>query len=135
MFQPNAFPPTLMQIQGRYSGMSSREQISLAFVFTLLYRLSSVRNGRMNKILTIAIFASKGGTWNMVMKTGERWHCTNPTCRCSILVETSGDGEGKNPLCACGSVMKKQYSAPVFQYLDFLRFPESSATLQETRKD
>jgi hypothetical protein len=32
--------------------------------------------------------------------------------------------EGKNPLCACGSIMKKEYSAPVFQYLDFLRFPE-----------
>ena len=59
----------------------------------------------------------------MVMKTGERWHCTNAGRRCAILVETTGETEGKNPLCACGSVMKKQYSPPVFQYLDFLRFP------------
>ena len=60
----------------------------------------------------------------MVMKTGERWHCTNAACRCSILVETAGEIEGKNPLCACGSIMKKEYVPPVFQYPDFLRFPE-----------
>lgn len=70
----------------------------------------------------------------MVMKAGERWHCTNPACRCSILVETSGEAEGKNPLCACGSVMKKQYAPPVFQYLDFLRFPEPAGALHPSRK-
>src|SRR5213592_3581931 len=51
----------------------------------------------------------------MAMKTGERWHCTNATCRCSILVEATGETEGKNPLCACGSVMRKQYAPPVFR--------------------
>lgn len=71
----------------------------------------------------------------MVMKTGERWHCTNGACGCSILVETSGEAEGKNPVCACGSVMKKQYAPPVFHYLDFLRFPESAAALRESPKD
>lgn len=71
----------------------------------------------------------------MVMKTGERWHCTNPTCRCSILVETSGEAEGQNPLCACGGVMKKQYSPPVFQYLDFLHFPQRVATLRQSPGD
>ncbi len=60
----------------------------------------------------------------MVMKTGERWHCTNAACGCSILVETTGETEGKNPVCACGSIMKKHYAPPVFQYLDSLRFPE-----------
>lgn len=60
----------------------------------------------------------------MTMKSGERWHCTNAACRCVVLVETSGEAEGQNPRCACGSVMKKQYSEPVFRYLDFLRFPE-----------
>jgi len=71
----------------------------------------------------------------MMMKTGERWHCTNAACRCSILVETSGEAEGRNPLCACGSVMKKQYAPPVFQYLDFLRFPEPAAAPPESTKD
>lgn len=71
----------------------------------------------------------------MLMKAGERWHCTNAACGCSILVETSGEAEGKNPLCACGSVMKKQYSPPAFQYLDFLRFPEAAGALREAPKD
>jgi len=68
----------------------------------------------------------------MVMKTGERWHCTNPACRCSILVETSGEAEGKNPLCACGGVMEKRCAPSVFHYLDFLHFPQTAATLHQT---
>lgn len=71
----------------------------------------------------------------MLMKTGERWHCTNPACRCSILVEISGEAEGNNPLCACGSAMKKQYASPVFQYLDFLRSPEPVTALRKSRED
>lgn len=71
----------------------------------------------------------------MLMKNGERWHRTNPACRCSILVETSGETEGKNPLCACGSVMKKEYAPPVFRYLDFLRFPEPGPACRESSKD
>ena len=68
----------------------------------------------------------------MVMKTGERWHCTNVACRCAVLVESSGEVEGSNPLCACGSLMKKEYSAPVFQYLDFIRSPEPVPARKET---
>ena len=71
----------------------------------------------------------------MVMKTGERWHCTNEACNCSILVEITGEIEGTNPQCACGSVMKKQYAPPVFQYLDFLRFPEAVPSSRESLKD
>ena len=71
----------------------------------------------------------------MVMKTGERWHCTSAACGCSILVETSGEAAGKNPLCACGCAMKKQNAPLVFQYLDFLRFPEPAAALREAPKD
>jgi hypothetical protein len=70
----------------------------------------------------------------MMMKTGERWHCTNPDCGCTVLVEATGEAEGKNPLCACGSVMKKGYSSPVFQYLDFLRFPEPLVARKESRE-
>ena len=64
------------------------------------------------------------GVCAMVMKTGERWRCTNAACRCTVLVETTGEAEGENPRCACGSLMKKEYSSPVFQYLDFLYLPE-----------
>ncbi len=71
----------------------------------------------------------------MVMKSGERWHCTNPTCRCAVLVENTGEMEGQNPRCACGSVMKKLYSPPVFQYLDFLRSPEPALTRRDSYKE
>ena len=71
----------------------------------------------------------------MVMKTGERWHCIHPACRCSILVEATGEAEGKNPRCACGDVMRKEYVPPVFQYLDFLRFPEPAAAIRNSTKD
>lgn len=70
----------------------------------------------------------------MNMKSGERWHCTNAECRCAVLVETTGEIEGQNPRCACGSFMKKNYSSPVFQYLDFLRFPEPQPTLGDAVK-
>ena len=71
----------------------------------------------------------------MVTKTGERWHCTNAACGCPILVKNLRRSRRKNPLCACGSVMKKQYAPPVFRYLDFLRFPESEAALQQSPED
>ena len=71
----------------------------------------------------------------MKMKSGERWHCTNAACGCSILVETSSEAEGKNPVCACGSAMKKQYAPPAFQYLDFLRFPEPVRALRQSPED
>jgi hypothetical protein len=60
----------------------------------------------------------------MLMKSGKRWHCIDPACGCIVLVESDGEIEGENPRCACGSVMKKGYSPPVFRYLDFLKFPE-----------
>jgi len=41
-----------------------------------------------------------------------------------VLVESNGEIEGQNPRRACGSIMKKSYTPPVFRYLDFLRFPE-----------
>lgn len=50
----------------------------------------------------------------MIMRPGERWHCTNPSCQCAVLVESGGNVEGFNPRCACGGIMKKQYAAPQF---------------------
>jgi hypothetical protein len=60
----------------------------------------------------------------MLMKSAERWHCTNPSCRAEIVVGFRGSLEGSNPRCACGAVFKKEYSAPVFRYLDFLQLEQ-----------
>jgi len=71
----------------------------------------------------------------MVMKSGERWHCTNPACRCAVLVETNGEVDGDNPRCACSSLMKKEYSPPVFRYRDFLRLQEPALTRRGSREE
>lgn len=60
----------------------------------------------------------------MVMKSGEQWHCTNPVCRCEVVVQSGSEIEGSNPRCVCGYPMKKRYSPPNFSYLDFLRVEE-----------
>ena len=69
----------------------------------------------------------------MHMKTEDRWHCTNPACRCEVLVESSANQDGKNPRCSCGATMKKKYTSPVFTYLDFLRLEEAPNAV--TRKE
>jgi hypothetical protein len=61
----------------------------------------------------------------MHMKTEDRWHCTNPACRCKVLVESNANQGGKNPCCSCGATMKKKYASPVFTYLDFLHLEEA----------
>ena len=61
----------------------------------------------------------------MRMKTGDRWHCTNPVCGCEVLVEGGAREEGKNPRCSCGATMKKKYASPVLTYLDFLHLEET----------
>jgi hypothetical protein len=63
----------------------------------------------------------------MVMKSGERWRCINPACGCIVLVESNNEIEGENPRCACGGVMKKDYSPPVLRSLYFLKFPVPAA--------
>jgi hypothetical protein len=54
------------------------------------------------------------------MQTGDRWHCTNPGCRAEFCVGSGPQLEVDHVYCACGAVMKKPYTPPVFQYLDFL---------------
>ncbi len=71
----------------------------------------------------------------MVMKSGERWHCVNPACGCVVLVESNGEIEGQNLRCACGSIMKKSYTPPVFRYLDFLRFSEPAFIHRDSSED
>ena len=67
----------------------------------------------------------------MIMKSGEHWHCTNPACGCTVLVEINGAVNGANPRCACGGLMKKDYSPPAFRYLDFL-YSQEPALAQRT---
>ena len=57
----------------------------------------------------------------MKLQTGERWRCINLACRCEVRIETESGESGSNPICSCGSSMKKNYKPPVFRYLDFLR--------------
>jgi len=64
----------------------------------------------------------------MIMKTKERWHCSDAACACEVIVETSGEVEGNNPRCACGAAMKKKYAAPALSYLEFLRLEETPKT-------
>lgn len=70
-----------------------------------------------------------------MMKSGERWHCTNAACGCTILIEINSDVEGENPRCTCGSVMKKPYSPPVFRYLQFLHFNEPAVARRVSNED
>lgn len=60
----------------------------------------------------------------MLMKAKERWHCVGVGCGCQVIVEIGGEIHGQNPRCACGGIMRKKYTSPVFAYLDFLRVDE-----------
>jgi hypothetical protein len=71
----------------------------------------------------------------MNMKSGERWHCTNPACGCTVLVETNAKLEGENPRCSCGGAFKKNYSPPVFRYLDFLHLDGPAVSPQTSVKE
>ena len=70
----------------------------------------------------------------MLMKARERWHCTNQSCGCQVVVEISGEVEGLNPRCACGGIMRKKYTSPVFTYLDFLRVEEPLLVPRSSRE-
>jgi hypothetical protein len=64
------------------------------------------------------------------MKTGERWHCVNASCRCEVLVESDSNIAGASPRCVCGAPLKRNYVPPVFKYLDFLRVEEPARAAQ-----
>lgn len=70
----------------------------------------------------------------MVMQTGERWHCTNPACRCEVLVQANSKVSGTNPKCGCGALMKKKYSPPHLTYLEFLRIDETIPAPEVSQK-
>ncbi len=70
----------------------------------------------------------------MLMKIGEQWHCTNPACRCEVLVQSAGVIEGKNPRCICGAPMKKKYAPPNLTYLEFLTVEDPVPAPEGSRK-
>lgn len=67
----------------------------------------------------------------MQMRSGERWRCSNSRCGCEVQVENGSVESERNPVCACGTVMKKPYTPPALHYLEFLRVPEPAAAEAE----
>jgi hypothetical protein len=64
-------------------------------------------------------FERPEGEMRMTMREGERWICSNPACRCEVLVVLSaGAGDGTNPRCSCGFAMRKRYKAPKLLLLE-----------------
>lgn len=66
---------------------------------------------------------------------GERWHCMSAACHKEIVV-ACGEAPAENrPRCTCGAEMKKEYSPPVFRYLEFLQLEQPLLAGPATRKD
>ena len=111
-------------------------KISLAFFYLRNYMLAT-RTKRARPAIAFADiqpFLRREEKGAMVMNSGERWHCINPACGCTVLVEADGEIEGQNPLCACGSIMKKGYSPPTFRYRDFLKVREPALVHRDPAK-
>lgn len=78
----------------------------------------------------------------MLMQSGDRWLCSNATCRAELAVGLSRVIPGDRVRCACGGLMLKHPSLPVFGYLDFLgsreshnAAPQPELQLQNARKE
>lgn len=64
----------------------------------------------------------------MKMLKGEKWICSNSSCRSEFVVTAgSGPEDGMNPRCCCGSKMKKVYVEPRFWAI---QVPEDSKGLE-----
>jgi hypothetical protein len=61
----------------------------------------------------------------MLMKSGERWRCSNADCHREVLVESGSTISRAGPLCICGGIMKRNDAPPAFRYLDFLRVDDA----------
>jgi len=54
----------------------------------------------------------------MMMKKGQVYRCTNRSCNCEVVVSKDSETGGRsNPVCCCGSEMKKIYKKPEFREL------------------
>jgi len=70
----------------------------------------------------------------MIMRRREPWHCTNPACRCKVVVQLNSQIDGDNPRCVCGAPMKKEYAPPSLTYLEFLRVEDPVPVRDGSRK-
>jgi hypothetical protein len=77
----------------------------------------------------------KGGTGSMMMKTGEHWHCSNPSCHCEILLQSGSALDECNTLRVCSAPMKKKYAPPSLTYLEFLRIDDPSSRVRDPARD
>jgi len=50
----------------------------------------------------------------MQMKENDMLRCQNRNCGCEVRVMKGSSDGSSNPLCCCGTKMKKPYAAPVF---------------------
>jgi hypothetical protein len=71
----------------------------------------------------------------MEMKTGEHWRCSNPLCHAEILVVQGSAIGDRNPICICGSVLKKRYVPPVLSRIDFLRLEEPLSAVPSSQRE
>jgi hypothetical protein len=121
----------------KQSSSRAAHSLALAFLFTALYIRSPLTPGP--GLIGLLCCSSKPEVTerkaSMNMKSGEHWHCTNPGCHCEVLVQSSGQIEGSNPRCTCGSLMKKKYAPPHLRYLEFLQVEESGAPQLASRED
>ena len=69
----------------------------------------------------------------MKIRSGDTWHCANPSCDAVVLVQA--EGQCVSPRCSRGAPMKKKYRSPEFRYLDFLRIDEPELTSRNVRDD
>lgn len=66
------------------------------------------------------------------MRSGQRYICANPLCRCEIEVIRESLNAIGNPKCCCGSAMRKPYAQPVFRELS--RQPSAFGFVETKKK-
>jgi hypothetical protein len=55
----------------------------------------------------------------MLVSKDQKFRCTNPSCKCEIVVVNPPEIDGRVPVrCFCGSEMKKPYTEPVLRRLE-----------------
>jgi hypothetical protein len=65
----------------------------------------------------------------MTMREGEHLICSNPDCRCEVVVVVSAPSPtDRNPICTCGFALRKVYVAPTVRTI---RNPDEVKELQE----
>lgn len=69
----------------------------------------------------------------MIMLKGEVYRCQNPSCRAEVRVEKESRENSSNPICCCGTQMKKPYEPPRLSTLE--PTPELISLFERQRKE